>query len=72
MTNNCQAVVSVTGLADGRRLMVKADTKNKADEILSQDGLPLNVETEYALSFDAQADTFVLPSAYTSNRRNLP
>ena len=57
VTNNCQAVVSVTGLADGRRLMVKADTKNKADVILSQDGLPLNVETEYALSFDAQADT---------------
>ena len=57
VTNNCQAVVSVTGLADGRRLMVKTDTKNKADVILSQDGLPLNVETEYALSFDAQADT---------------
>lgn len=57
MTNNCQAVVSVTGLADGRRLMVKADTKNKADVILSQDGLPLNGETEYALSFDAQSDT---------------
>lgn len=36
VTNNCQAVVSVTGLADGRRLMVKADTKNKADVILSQ------------------------------------
>lgn len=57
ITNNAQADISVTPLADGRRLKVTSAPGTKEGEVLvGQSDLALNDGTNYVLSFTAQAD----------------
>ncbi len=57
ITNQADADIVVTSLADGRRLQVTSAPETKEGEVLvGQSDLALNGGTNYVLSFTAQAD----------------